>query len=330
MRRREGAMLASSVLFLMATAWVAVVLLDAWMELQGRPTGPGAQGVLFVLLLLPGGLVLWDKIGQLMAHREIALFFVLVRVNFLLFVTLLWVLESFFRLGPGDKAVLHLLALGLSAACIAVTVAVNREIHHQDMAERQRRIEASLGPLTLELGRMQHDHGKLLSTLAWQEEGGDSLLEILLKAQRRELESRGFAVEMPSAPPPLPPGIQPYAVAVVLANLVENAGEVQRRNGTGQPSVSVRLEAVGESGLRISAGNKGRTIDEALFSRMSAPGFTTKADKQRHGYGFYAIKRIADRNGGKVRWEVEGTPGGEERTWVLVDLGGTEGGAAPC
>jgi two-component system sensor histidine kinase AgrC len=96
--------------------------------------------------------------------------------------------------------------------------------------------------------------------------------------------------------------VKDYELAEILGNLIDNAFEAVECE-EGKKLVSIKIYLEGESNI-IEVTNSGITLKSENIKRIFERGFSTKSGNNR-GYGLYNIKKIVERNGGKVQLSLE-------------------------
>ncbi len=85
-----------------------------------------------------------------------------------------------------------------------------------------------------------------------------------------------------------------------IANLLDNAAEATEAQRA--PEVRLSLTRVGDE-LRLTVGDNGVGVPEALLRRIGEPFFTTKEPGRGTGLGLYLARHVVERHGGQMRVE---------------------------
>lgn len=94
-----------------------------------------------------------------------------------------------------------------------------------------------------------------------------------------------------------------YELSEILNNLIDNAFDAVESQ-KGEKLVSIKIYVEDESNI-IEVINSGTTLKPENVKRIFVRGFSTKNGDNR-GYGLYNVKKIVERNGGKVQLSLEG------------------------
>ena len=126
---------------------------------------------------------------------------------------------------------------------------------------------------------------------------------------RRELESRGQAVEtdlaadLPRAP------LDPGQMKQVLINLIRNAMQAMTRGGV----LGIRTGAAGEE-VWVSIADTGGGIPHEQLNRIFEPFYTTK--KKGSGLGLMIVQRIVRAHGGRIELDSRVGQGTTFKVWL--------------
>jgi nitrogen fixation/metabolism regulation signal transduction histidine kinase len=100
----------------------------------------------------------------------------------------------------------------------------------------------------------------------------------------------------------------------VLVNLIKNALEAMRDEGTVTLRVTREIDMVGDPMVALEVEDSGPGMDASTLERATAPGFTTKSTGS--GLGLTLVQRIVEQHGG--RFGMESHVGIGTRAWVLL------------
>jgi two-component system, sensor histidine kinase and response regulator len=122
-----------------------------------------------------------------------------------------------------------------------------------------------------------------------------SLLEAQLKAHNIKISAEGVNVKLYA---------YPSEFQQVMLNLINNSKDaiLERQESISSFEGEIVIEIVEEGeNVILSIRDNGGGIDEAIFSKLFDPYFTTKFPKNGTGIGLYMVKEIIERHyGGKV------------------------------
>jgi two-component system, NtrC family, sensor kinase len=92
-------------------------------------------------------------------------------------------------------------------------------------------------------------------------------------------------------------------VLQILVNLISNAGHAME-NVPGPAQLTLRVESVAGTHLRVSVRDEGEGIPAENLTRIFAHGFTTR--KTGHGFGLHSCALAAGQMGGTLAAQSEG------------------------
>ncbi|WFF72266.1 ATP-binding protein [Proteiniclasticum sp. QWL-01] len=119
---------------------------------------------------------------------------------------------------------------------------------------------------------------------------------ILAKYYKAEESRVSLALDPSSCLEEQPRGLRTDEMETVIGNLLENSLDAVATDGSGSISLLIRQEP---DQLIIRVKNNGPAIPEAIREKIFEANFSTKAGQR--GYGLHFIRRIIDRNQGKIR-----------------------------
>lgn len=96
--------------------------------------------------------------------------------------------------------------------------------------------------------------------------------------------------------------VKDYELSEILSNLIDNAFDAVE-NQEGEKLVSIKIYLEDQSNI-IEVINSGITLKSEKVKSIFMRGFSTKHGDNR-GYGLYNVKKIVERNGGKVQLSLE-------------------------
>ncbi|HSV34581.1 MAG TPA: PAS domain S-box protein [Ramlibacter sp.] len=109
-------------------------------------------------------------------------------------------------------------------------------------------------------------------------------------------------------------------VLQILVNLISNAGHAMENMAGASPRLTLRVEDVAGSSLRVSVKDEGEGIPPQNLTRIFAHGFTTR--KAGHGFGLHSCALAARQMGGTLTAHSDGPGRGATFTLELpIDTG---------
>jgi PAS domain S-box-containing protein len=102
-------------------------------------------------------------------------------------------------------------------------------------------------------------------------------------------------------------------VLQILVNLISNASDAVENAPVQSHRITLRVDALGRSGLRVSVHDEGEGIAQQNLTRIFSHGFTTR--KTGHGFGLHSCALAARQMGGTLSAHSEGP--GKGATFTL-------------
>jgi signal transduction histidine kinase len=94
--------------------------------------------------------------------------------------------------------------------------------------------------------------------------------------------------------------MSPDSLKQVLLNLVQNAREVLRANGTPRPTITVSVDSTESGRVAISVEDNGPGVPQELRARIFDPFFTTKSAVDGVGLGLFVAEGLVRSAGGRL------------------------------
>ncbi len=275
------------------TAVVGALLLAAAEWLGGNPffrmTAPA-----FLVLVIGGGLTMIDVPGYLMPRTALI-------CGVLLLALLVWadILRAYLARRRLEVEQRQLLSMREHLACEQLEAAdaqnsetwlLRHEIRHHlsalSMLHREEKF-SEMGEYLAQLDAQE----QALSPARYCEH---PLINAILSKASRDCARHGVAFSCEAGVPSVV-AIPDSDLGALLLNMLDNACEAARHAEGAEKWVSIQLQIRGKF-LAIRCANSlsgGVQRDGERFT-------TTKKDARFHGYGILAMKRVAERNGGKL------------------------------
>jgi PAS domain S-box-containing protein len=177
----------------------------------------------------------------------------------------------------------------------------------QALAQEQQRMSGELAHLTQSI-----DHIKDVVATQQSYAGGVNLVEPVQICELAEdalrmncgaLARRGVTVVKQFAQVPVM-RLDRARVLQILVNLISNASNAMENAPAQAQQITLRVDAIGDRGLRVSVEDEGEGIPAQNLTRIFAHGFTTR--KTGHGFGLHSCALAARQMGGTLTAHSDG------------------------
>lgn len=177
----------------------------------------------------------------------------------------------------------------------------------QALGQEQQRMSAELAHLTQSI-----DHIKDVVATQQSYAGGVNLVEPVqicdlaedaLRMNFSALSRRGVTVVKQFAQVPVL-RLDRARVLQILVNLISNASNAMENTPAQAQQITLRVDVIGDRGLRVSVQDEGEGIPAQNLTRIFAHGFTTR--KAGHGFGLHSCALAARQMGGTLTVHSDG------------------------